>query len=164
MNWSTCDLCDANEDNIASGSLQALPPVYRHFGKRSCFAGPADTLKVFEDNALVRSTLEAPGEGKVLIVDGGGSLRAALVGGNLAKLAENNGWAGIIVHGCVRDTIELNACDVGVRALGTIPRRSARNGKGEKNLVVNISGVLVHPGDIVYADEDGVLVSREPLF
>ncbi len=99
MNFSTCDLCDAHEDKIANGSLQALPPVYRHFGKRRRFAGPARTLKVFEDNALVRSTLETPGEGKVLVVDGGGSLRSALVGGNLAKLAENNGWAGIIVHG-----------------------------------------------------------------
>jgi len=163
MNFSTCDLCDAHEDNIASGSLQALPPGYRHFGKRSRFAGPAGTLKVFEDNALVRATLETPGEGKVLIVDGGGSLRSALVGGNLAKLAENNGWAGIIVHGCVRDTLELNDCEVGLQALGTIPRRSARKGIGEKDLVVNISGVIVHPGDMIYADEDGVIVCRERL-
>lgn len=164
MNWTTCDLCDAHEDKIASGNLLALPPVYRHFGKRSRFAGPAGTLKVFEDNALIRSTLETPGEGQVLIIDGGGSLRSALVGGNLAKLAENNGWAGIIVYGCVRDTIELNACDVGLRALGTIPRRSARKGEGEKDLVVCISGVQVYPGDMIYADEDGVLVSREALF
>jgi regulator of ribonuclease activity A len=163
MNFSTCDLCDAHEDKIANGSLQALPPVYRHFGKRRRFAGPARTLKVFEDNALVRSTLETPGEGKVLVVDGGGSLRSALVGGNLAKLAENNGWAGIIVHGCVRDTLELNDCEVGLQALGTIPRRSARKGIGEKDLVVNISGVIVHPGDMIYADEDGVIVCRERL-
>ena len=163
MNFSTCDLCDAHEDKFANGSLQALPPVYRHFGKRSRYAGPARTLKVFEDNALVRSTLETPGEGKVLVVDGGGSLRSALVGGNLAKLAENNGWAGIIVHGCVRDTRELNECDIGVQALGTIPRRSARKGMGEREIAVSISGVLVHPGDMIYADEDGVLVSREPL-
>ncbi len=163
MSWSTCDLCDAHEDKIADGRLQALPPVYRHFGKRPRFSGPARTLKVFEDNALVRSTLETPGEGKVLVVDGGGSLRSALVGGNLAKLAENHGWAGIIVHGCVRDTLELNECDVGIQALGTIPRRSARTGVGEKDLTVSISGVIVHPGDLIYADEDGVLVSRERL-
>ena len=163
MNFSTCDLCDAHEDKIANGSLQALPPVYRHFGKRVRFAGPARTLKVFEDNALVRSTLETPGEGSVLVVDGGGSLRSALVGGNLGKLAENNGWAGILVHGCVRDTLELNDCDVGIQALGTIPRRSARRGVGDKDLNVHISGVLVHPGDMIYADEDGVIVSREPL-
>ena len=163
MNFSTCDLCDAHEDKITDGSLHALPPVFRHFGKRLRFAGPARTLKVFEDNALVRSTLETPGEGKVLVVDGGGSLRSALVGGNLGKLAESNGWAGIIVHGCVRDTQELNDCDVGIQALGTIPRRSARKGVGEKDLAVNLFGVLVHPGDMIYADEDGVLVSRESL-
>lgn len=163
MNFSTCDLCDAHQEKLSQGTLQALPPGYRHFGKRKRFAGSAQTLKVFEDNALVRSTLETPGEGKVLVVDGGGSLRSALVGGNLAKLAENHGWAGIIVYGCVRDTLELNACEVGVRALGTIPRRSARLGVGEKDLMVNISGVIVHPGDMIYADEDGVLVSREHL-
>ncbi len=163
MSWSTCDLCDAHEDKIADGRLQALPPGYRHFGKRQRFAGPARTLKVFEDNALVRSMLEMPGEGNVLVVDGGGSLRSALVGGNLGKLAEGNGWAGIIVNGCVRDTLELDDCDVGVLALGTIPRRSERKGAGDKNVVVNMSGVLVHPGDMIYADEDGVLVSREAL-
>ncbi len=163
MTWSTCDLCDAHEDQLAQGSLQVLPPVYRHFGQHRRFAGAARTLKVFEDNALVRSALETPGEGGVLVVDGGGSLRAALVGGNLAKLAENNGWSGIIVHGCVRDTLEMNVCEVGVLALGTIPRRSARRGVGEKDLVVNISGVVVHPGDFIYADEDGVLVSKERL-
>lgn len=163
MSWSTCDLCDAHEDKIADGRLQALPPGYRHFGKRQRFAGPARTLKVFEDNALVRSMLEMPGEGNVLVVDGGGSLRSALVGGNLGKLAESNGWAGIIVNGCVRDTLELDDCDVGVLALGTIPRRSERKGAGDKNVVVNMSGVLVHPGDLIYADEDGVLVSREAL-
>lgn len=163
MSWSTCDLCDAHEDKIADGRLQALPPGYRHFGKRQRFAGPARTLKVFEDNALVRSMLEMPGEGNVLVVDGGGSLRSALVGGNLGKLAESNGWAGIIVNGCVRDTLELDDCDVGVLALGTIPRRSERKGAGDKNVVVNMSGVLVHPGDMIYADEDGVLVSREAL-
>ncbi len=163
MSWSTCDLCDAHEDKLANGSLQALPPVFSHFGKRARFAGPAHTLKVFEDNALVRSTLETPGGGRVLVVDGGGSLRAALVGGNLGKLAETHGWAGVIVYGCVRDTLELAACDVGIRALGTIPRRSARTGVGERDIAVSISGVIVHPGDLVYADEDGVLVSREPL-
>lgn len=163
MSWSTCDLCDAHEDKIADGRLQALPPGYRHFGKRQRFAGPARTLKVFEDNALVRSMLEMPGEGNLLVVDGGGSLRSALVGGNLGKLAESNGWAGIIVNGCVRDTLELNVCDVGVLALGTIPRRSERKSVGEKDIVVNMSGVLVHPGDMIYADEDGVLVSREAL-
>lgn len=163
MSFSTCDLCDAHEDLIASGALQALPPVFRHFGKRNSFAGPARTLKVFEDNALVRSTLETPGEGQVLVVDGGASLRSALVGGNLGALAEKNGWAGIIVHGCVRDTVELSVCDVGVLGMGTIPRRSARKGVGDKDIAVNIAGVIVHPGDMIYADVDGVLIAKERL-
>ena len=163
MSFSTCDLCDTHEDMIASGTLQPLPPLFRYFGKRNSFAGPARTLKVFEDNALVRSTLETPGEGKVLMVDGGASLRSALVGGNLGALAEKNGWAGIIVYGAVRDTVELGACDVGILGMATIPRRSARKGVGDKDIAVNIGGVIVHPGDMIYADVDGVLVSKEKL-
>jgi regulator of ribonuclease activity A len=163
MRFATCDLCDANEDKFAAGSLHALPPIFRMFGKAIRFAGPARTLKVFEDNALVRATLETPGDGSVLVVDGGGSLRCALVGGNLGQLAEKNGWAGIIVYGCVRDTAELAACEVGVRALNTHPRRSFRKGVGDKDLPVDIAGVSVRPGDWIYADEDGVLVSEQPL-
>ena len=112
---------------------------------------------------LVRAALETPGEGSVLVVDGGGSLRCALVGGNLGVLAQKNGWAGLIVNGCVRDSAELNACEVGIRALATHPRRSIRKGVGDKDLTVDIAGVPVHPGDWIYADEDGVLVSRQPL-
>lgn len=163
MNFATCDLCDANEDNLAEGSLHVLPPVFRAFGARIRFAGPARTLKVFEDNVIVRAALETPGEGSVLVVDGGGSLRCALVGGNLGKLAEQNGWAGIIVNGCVRDSAELDGCEVGIRALGAHPRRSFRKGVGEAGLAVDIAGVCVRPGDWIYADEDGVLVSRAKL-
>ncbi len=163
MTFATCDLCDANEDKLADGSLQVLPPVFKAFGARSRFAGPARTLKVFEDNVLVRAALETPGEGSVLVVDGGGSLRCALVGGNLGKLAEKNGWAGIVVNGCVRDSVELNACDIGIRALATHPRRSVRKGMGERDLAVDIAGVSIRPGDWIYADEDGVLVSRDKL-
>ncbi|MFM2108671.1 MAG: hypothetical protein RLZZ513_1739, partial [Pseudomonadota bacterium] len=112
--FSTCDLCDANEQKLTDGALSVLPPVFKKFGKRSRFSGPARTLKVFEDNVLVRAALETPGEGSVLVIDGGGSLRCALVGGNLGVLAQNNGWAGIIVNGCVRDSEELNQCDVGI--------------------------------------------------
>jgi len=161
--FSTCDLCDAHEDKLADGRLAVLPPVFRAFGKRAAFAGPAATLKVFEDNVLVRATLETPGEGRVLVVDGGGSLRCALVGGNLGRLAEQNGWAGIIVHGCVRDADELNACAVGLRALATHPQRSVRKGVGERDLRVAIAGVAVNPGDWIYADGDGVLVARTRL-
>ncbi len=163
MTFATCDLCDANEDKLADGSLAVLPPVFKTFGKRLRFAGPARTLKVFEDNVLVRAALETPGEGAVLVVDGGGSLRCALVGGNLGELAQKNGWAGIVVHGCVRDSVELSRCDVGIRALAAHPRRSVRKGVGEKDIGVDIAGIQVLPGDWVYADEDGILVSRAKL-
>ncbi len=163
MNFATCDLCDANEDKLTDGTLHVLPPVFRKFGKRVRFAGIARTLKVFEDNVLVRAALETPGDGSVLVVDGGGSLRCALVGGNLGQLAQNNGWAGILVHGCVRDSAELDACEVGIRALQAHPRRSVRQGMGDKDLPVDIAGVTVRPGDWIYADEDGVLVSARQL-
>ncbi|HEX7646261.1 MAG TPA: ribonuclease E activity regulator RraA, partial [Noviherbaspirillum sp.] len=119
MSFATCDICDANEDKLAAGTLAVLPPVFKSFGKQVKFSGPATTLKVFEDNVLVRQALETPGNGHVLVVDGGGSLRCALVGGNLGVLAEKNGWSGIIVNGCVRDSEELSACNVGIRALAT---------------------------------------------
>ena len=163
MGFSTCDLCDANENLIAEGSLAVLQPVFRSLGKRSAFAGQAATLKVFEDNVLVRAALETAGDGRVLVVDGGGSLRCALVGGNLGKLAEKNGWAGIVVNGCVRDAEELDACDVGIRALALHPQRSVRKGVGDRDIAVTIAGVAVRPGDWVYADADGVLVARTKL-
>lgn len=163
MRTTTCDICDTHEDKLVDGSLTVLATVFRSFGKRQRFAGPARTLKVFEDNVLVRAALETPGEGSVLVVDGGGSLRCALVGGNLGKLAEQNGWAGILVNGCVRDSVELSACDVGIRALATHPRRSVRKGAGERDLVVDVAGVSIRPGDWIYADEDGVLVSTAKL-
>jgi regulator of ribonuclease activity A len=163
MTFATTDLCDDNPGLLEDGSLQVLPPVFRHFGKRVQFAGPAATLKVHEDNALVRATLETPGEGRVLVVDGGGSLRRALVGGQLGLLAQNNGWAGVIVDGCVRDSAELAQCDVGIMALATHPQRSAREGVGKRDVAVRIAGVAVHPGDWIYADADGVLAARQKL-
>ncbi|KRB87594.1 ribonuclease E activity regulator RraA [Noviherbaspirillum sp. Root189] len=163
MTFATCDICDANEDKLANGTLAALPPVFQKFGMQLTFSGQATTLKVFEDNVLVRSTLETPGNGNVLVVDGGGSLRCALVGGNLGVLAEKNGWAGIIVNGCIRDSEEINACDIGVRALATHPQRSVRKGVGDRDLRVTIAGVAIEPGDWIYADADGVLVSKQKL-
>lgn len=163
MTFATCDICDANEDKLAAGTLAVLPPVFQRFGKRQAFSGPAATLKVFEDNVLVRSTLETPGDGRVLVVDGGGSLRCALVGGNLGVLAEKNAWAGIIVNGCIRDSEEINACDIGVHALATHPQRSMRKGVGESGLRVSIAGVAIKPGDWIYADMDGVLVASDKL-
>jgi len=163
MIFATTDLCDDNPGLLENGSLQVLPPVLRHFGKREQFAGPAATLKVHEDNALVRATLETPGEGRVLVVDGGGSLRRALVGGQLGLLAQNNGWAGVVVDGCVRDSAELAQCDVGIMALATHPQRSARDGVGKRDVVVHIAGIAVAPGDWLYADADGVLVAKQKI-
>jgi len=163
MSFATCDICDANEDKLAAGALAVLPPIFKSFGKLAKFSGPATTLKVFEDNVLVRSTLETPGNGHVLVVDGGGSLRCALVGGNLGVLAEKNGWAGLVVNGCVRDAEELNACNVGIRALATHPQRSIRKGVGDREIAVSIAGITVCPGYWIYADTDGVLVATEKL-
>jgi regulator of ribonuclease activity A len=160
---ATCDICDANEDKLAAGTLSVLPPVFLHFGKKAAFSGPAATLKVFEDNALVRSALEQPGNGQVLVIDGGASLRCALVGGNLGMLAEKNGWAGIVVNGCIRDSEEINACQIGVRALATHPQKSIKKGTGDSNIRVSVAGVAVNPGDWIYADADGVLVSTQQL-
>lgn len=163
MTFATTDLCDDHAEMLEDGRLAVLPPVFKHFGTQTKFCGRATTLKVFEDNALVRSTLEAPGNGNVLVIDGGGSLRRALVGGQLGLLAQNNGWAGIVVDGCVRDSDELNACAVGVRALATHPQKSSKKGVGERNVRVVVCGVAVNPGDWIYADADGVLVAQLKL-
>lgn len=162
-NFATADICDDHPQLLEDGRLAVLPPVFRHFGKNIKFFGKVITLKVFEDNALVRATLETPGNGSVLVVDGGGSMRRALVGGQLALLAQDNNWAGIIVDGCVRDTEEIDACSVGVRALATHPQKSAKRGVGERNVRVMISGVPVTPGDWIYADADGVLVAQQKI-
>jgi regulator of ribonuclease activity A len=163
MDFATTDLCDDHPELLEDGRLAVLPPVFRLYGQRVKFAGRAVTLKVFEDNALVRSTLEGPGEGNVLVVDGGGSLRRGLVGGKLALLAQDNGWSGIIVYGCVRDRDEINSCEIGVRALATHPQKSSKQGAGERNGRIFISGVPVNPGDWVYADADGILISQQKL-
>jgi regulator of ribonuclease activity A len=163
MSFATTDLCDDHANLLEDGRLAVLPPVFRQYGLRVQFSGRVTTLKVHEDNALVRAVLETPGDGNVLVVDGGGSLRRALVGGQLGLLAQDNGWAGIIVDGCIRDSEELNACDIGVRALAAHPQRSARKGAGERNLRVHIAGVPVSPGDWIYADADGILVAQQKL-
>ena len=163
MGFTTCDLCDANEDKLDDGSLQVLPPVFKHYGKNIKFRGQALTLKLFEDNVLVRSTLETPGEGRVLVVDGGGSLRCALVGGLLGELAQKNNWSGVIVNGCVRDSAELAECATGICALATHPQKSKKRGQGESGGKVIMAGVAVRSGDWIYADEDGILVSSQRL-
>lgn len=158
MSVQTADLCDANGDVV-----RVVAPMFRSYGGLSAFCGPMTTLKVFEDNSLVRSTLETPGNGRVLVVDGGGSMRCALVGDQLAVLATNNGWAGIVVYGCIRDAKAIGTMNVGVFALGTHPRKSVKKGLGEADIVVTFGGVDFQPGHYLYADEDGVIVSAAPL-
>jgi regulator of ribonuclease activity A len=138
-------------------------PLFRDWGGISSFAGPIETLRVFEDNALVRQALEREGLGRVLVVDGGGSQHTALVGGRLAVLARENGWSGVVVHGCVRDAVEIGATQVGVRALGTSPMMSAKAGKGECGVPVTFAGVTFTPGEWLYADADGIVVADGEL-
>ncbi len=155
---ATTDLCDAHPD------LQVCAPVFDDFGGAAAFHGPIATLKVFEDNALVRATLEHPGEGRVLVVDGGGSLRCALVGGQLGELAVRNGWAGLLVNGCVRDRAELAALALGVKALAAHPRRSEKGlHSGQADRVVEFAGVRFAPGAWLYADRDGVVVAARAV-
>ncbi len=159
---ATCDLCDAHKGDT-SGAFRVLPPVWRHFGARRRFAGPVSTVKCFEDNSQVKTAVESPGEGRVLVVDGGGSLRRALIGGNLGAAAARNGWAGVVVDGCVRDVAELAASDVGICALAPVPLPTERRGEGQRDVAVQVQGVWVRPGDWLYADEDGIVVSAARL-
>ena len=159
---ATCDLCDAHKADD-SGAFRVLPPVWRHFGARRAFHGPVSTVKCFEDNSLVKAAVESAGEGRVLVVDGGGSLRRALLGGNLGAEAARNGWAGVVIDGCVRDVAELAACDVGICALAPMPLPTERRGEGQRDVAVRVQGVWVRPGDWLYADEDGVVVSAGRL-
>jgi len=121
------------------------------------------TVKVFEDNTLVRAALETPGAGRVLVVDGGGSRRCALLGDRLAQLAIDNGWAGLIINGCIRDSREVDAMDIGVKALAAHPAKSAKRGEGQEEISVAFAGVRFEPGCFVYADADGIVVSDRAL-
>ncbi len=159
--FSTCDLCDAHEHDPAA--LRVLAPALREFGAARPFCGPVATVRCFEDNSRVKEAVESPGEGRVLVVDGGGSVRRALVGGNLAVAAARNGWAGVIVDGAVRDVDELRAAGIPVRALALVPQRSVKRGEGQRDLPVVVQGTPVAPGDWLYADEDGIVLSARPL-
>ena len=160
--FATCDLCDAHEADT-SGAFRVLPPVFHDFGVARPFCGPVHTLRSLEDNSRVRDAVNSPGEGRVLVVDGGGSLRRALVGGNLAVAAAKSGWAGIVVDGCVRDVAELRAAGIPIRALALMPLRTEKRGEGQAGEPVQIQGVWVRPGDWLYADEDGIVVAAKPL-
>ncbi len=153
----TGDLCDAHKAD-SDGSFRVLPPVFRDYGQRVRFAGLVSTVQCFEDNSFVKAALETPGQGRVLVVDGGASLRRALVGGNIAAAAARNGWAGVVVDGCVRDSAELARCDIGIRALALVPMPTERRNAGQRDVPLQIRGVSVQPGDWLVADEDGIVV------
>lgn len=159
--FSTCDLCDAHKSDAGS-AFRVLPPLYTDFGGRTRFAGPVSTVQCFEDNSRVKEALATPGEGRVLVVDGGGSLRRALVGGLIAASAAKNGWAGVLVHGAVRDKAELAACDVGLRALALIPLPTERRDQGLRDVPVQIGDTWIRPGEWLYADDDGIVVLPRP--
>jgi len=137
--------------------------MFQSYGGRPEFSGQIVTLKLFEDNSLVRELLAGSGDGKVLLIDGGGSLRCALVGDQLAILAHRNQWEGIVVYGCIRDSGDIGQIDIGVRALATHPLKSVKKGVGERDLAVSFGGVTFRPGEWIYADGDGVIVSDQPL-
>lgn len=160
--FSTCDLCDRYRHDT-SGNVRVLPPVFRDFGAVRTFHGPVVTVKCFEDNSLVRTAVDTAGEGRVLVVDGGGSLRRALLGGNLGAAAARNGWAGVVIDGCVRDVAELAAHPVGIRALAAMPLPTEKRGEGQRDVAVQIQGVWVRPGDWLYADTDGIVLGAQRL-
>ena len=161
IDFATCDLCDPFRDDPTA--LRVLPPKWHDYGGVPRFAGPVMTVQCAEDNVLVKALLDTPGQGRVLVVDGGGSLRTALVGGNLAAAGAKNGWAGIVVDGAVRDVAELRATALGIRALALCPMPPAKRGAGQQDVPVRLQGVVVRPGDWLYADADGIVVSDRAL-
>lgn len=158
MSFKTADLCDQYPEII-----QTAEPIFKPYGRKSSFSGLIATAKVFEDNLLVRKMLETSGAGKVLVVDGGGSLRCALLGDRLATLAIRNGWYGVVLNGCIRDSKEISKMDIAVKALGTNPIKSNKQGTGETNIPVQFAGVEFIPGEFIYADEDGIIISKQQL-
>ena len=158
MSFKTADLCDDHE-----GKISVAQPLFKDYGGNISFAGEIFTIKCFEDNSLVREALKSPGQGKVLVIDGGGSTRRALVGDLLAQAGANNQWAGILVYGCIRDSGVIATINIGCKALGTLPMKTDKKGIGEKDLTVHFADVDFVPGHFLYADEDGIIVSASNL-
>ena len=158
MTYKTTDLSDAY-----GSALQIAEPLFRDYGGTADFWGEIVTLKVADDNTLVRKALEREGHGKVLVVDGGGSTRCALLGDQLAQLAASNGWAGVVVNGCIRDSQVIAGVSIGVKARGTVPRKSNKNNTGEADVVLQFANVVFTPGHYLYADTDGIVVAHERL-
>jgi len=163
IRFSTCDLCDSLKAD-SSGTTRWLPgSLYRAYGAHARFAGPVATVRCLEDNTQVKVAVESFGGGRVLVVDGGGSLRRSLLGGNLAASAAKNGWAGVLIHGAVRDLAELRASELGILALGHVPMPTERREQGLADVPVQLDGVWIRPGDWLYADEDGVVITPQPV-
>ncbi|HZI13915.1 MAG TPA: ribonuclease E activity regulator RraA [Myxococcus sp.] len=160
MDFKTADLCDTH---AGKPGFQVAEPGFLDYGGRRAFSGAISTVRAPEDNSLVRKALEEPGQGRVLVVDGGGSRRCALVGDQLALLAQKNGWAGVVVNGCIRDSEEVGRTAIGVKALGTHPRKSEKRNEGQRDVEVRFAGVTFRPGHHLYADADGIVTSETPL-
>ena len=158
MNFSVPDICDDHQSE-----LQVLEPVFTAYGGRHKFHGEIVTLKCFEDNSLVKETLRGDGTGKVLVVDGGGSLRCALLGDMLAAMAAENGWQGVLVNGCVRDVEILKTIDIGISALNCHPVRSHKRNEGQLDVHLRFADVIIEPGCYLYADENGIIVADKEL-
>ena len=158
MTLSTPDLCDKFEGEIATAQAQ-----FTQYGKITAFGGLAETVKCFEDNSKVKQAVGEDGSGKVLVVDGGGSHRCALLGDMLAEKAISNGWAGIIIYGCIRDVDEINNMEIGVRALGSNPMKTDKLGAGQRNISIEFAGISVAPGSYIYADNNGIIVAGKKL-
>ncbi|MEJ6772759.1 MAG: ribonuclease E activity regulator RraA [Porticoccaceae bacterium] len=155
---STPDLCDQYPELV-----QAVEPMFSNFGGRESFGGQVVTVKCFEDNSRVKELVSTPGEGRVMVVDAGGSMRRACLGDMLAEKASANGWSGIIIYGCIRDVDEIMATDIGVQALGVHPIKTDKKGIGEIDIAATFGGVTFNSGDYVYADNNGIIVSPEKL-
>jgi len=150
----TADLVDEIGPDVRSCDLQL-----RQYGGTAMFAGPVSTVRCFQDNALLKSVLSEPGEGRVLVIDGDASVHTALVGDLIAELGRSNGWAGLIVNGAVRDAATLATLAIGIKALGTNPRKSSKTGAGERDVPVTFGGVTFRPGDVVHSDDDGIVIA-----
>jgi regulator of ribonuclease activity A len=158
MHYLTPDLCDAYPERV-----QAVEPMFSNFGGRDSFGGQIVTVKCHEDNSRVKEQVELDGQGKVLVVDGGGSLRCALLGDQLAEKAAKNGWEGLLIYGCIRDVDSIAQTDLGVQALASHPKKTEKRGVGDLNVAVTFAGVTFKPGDYLYADNNGVIISPSPL-
>lgn len=158
MSFKTADLCDFHSDRV-----QICEPMFRDFGGVHKFSGQVRTVKCFEDNTLVREAVFEVSQGGVLVVDAGASMRCAMMGDMLAAAAVEQGWSGVIMYGCIRDSVDISAMPLGVRALGTHPLKSEKKGFGERDVRVHFAGVKFATGDYVYADEDGILCSQTAL-